>query len=385
MKKLVQINVTCNGSTGRIMNQIQQTAENEGWEAYSFFGRGKPANENCIKIDSKLEILWHVFITRFFNKHGHGSKLATKRMIRKIKKINPDIIHLHNIHGYYVNFKILFNYLKKCDKKIVWTLHDCWSFTGHCTYFTMAECNKWKKQCDRCVQKNFYPRSLFLDSSKNEYYLKKEMFTNVHDLKIITPSNWLKELVKNSFLKDYEIDVINNGIDLNVFKQASSEQIQKTKQKYNLEKYNKIILGVASTWDERKGLNEIKELAKKINEDMIIFVVGLSEKQLKELPFNIIGIKNTEDINELVTIYSMADILFNPSKEETFSLVTIESIACGTPVIAYDNSAIKELINHENGTLLDYKKNIESNIEKTLEYLKISKKIKYKDINKYRI
>lgn len=376
-KKLVQINVVCNGSTGRIMNQIQQEAISQGWEAYSFYGRGKPSNNNCYKICSKLDVLWSVFLTRLFDKHGYGCRRATKKMIKQIEKINPDVIQLHNIHGYYLNLDILFKYLRKCNKKIFWTLHDCWAFTGHCTHFTYPKCEKWKECCKECVRKREYPASFILDNSEKNYKHKKELFTGIKNMTLITPSEWLKNLVKQSFLKDYPVIVINNGINLNVFKPNNTINIY---EKYKIPKDKKIILGVAAIWSKSKGMDDFIELSKKIDRDFIIILVGVNDKQIKKLPDNIIGIKRIENTIELTNLYTNACTLFNPSKEESFSLVTIEAMACGTPVIAYDNSAVKELINNKNGICLSSKDG-KNNIDKVVKYIKQQEVKMQSDIN----
>lgn len=352
MKKLVQINVTCNGSTGRIMEQIQKKAIEEGYEAYSFYGRGKPSNDKCIKIDRKIEVLWHVFISRIFNMQGHGSILATYRLIRKIKKINPDIIHLHNLHGYYLNYKILFKYLQKSNQDVVWTLHDCWSFTGHCTYYTYNKCDKWKNEnCIKCKYSTNYPRTFFFKNrSSKEYNMKKKMFTSIKNLKLTVPSNWMKKQVEMSFLKGRNIEVIHNFIDLDVFKPTLDDSI---KNKYHIEQNKKIILGVAAQWTISKGIEYFKALSKIIdNEKETIVMVGLSDKQIKSLPSNITGIKKTENIEELVKIYSMADVLFNPSIQETFSMVTLEAMACGLKCVVFNSTATPELINNNTGKII---------------------------------
>ena len=366
-KKLVQINVTCNGSTGRIMNQIQEEATKRGWKAYSFYGRGKSVNDNCIKIENKIDVLFHVLITRLFDLHSYGSKRATKKMIKKIQEIDPDVIQLHNIHGYYLNMEILFNYLKTCNKKIIWTLHDCWNFTGHCPHFTYPECNKWKeKGCSKCPRKKEYPASILVDNSKKAYKKKKQLFTGIKNLILITPSKWLKEQVGYSFLKDYEVKVINNGINLNAFKPTKSIDIKK---KYNIPNNKKIILGVAAIWDRRKGLENFIELSETLDDSYIIVLVGLDNKQIEKLPSNIIGISRTENIEELANLYTTADVLYNPSKEESFSLVTVEAMACGTPVVVYKYTAPKELIPDFTCKVIENEKNmdeIKSNIDEVI-------------------
>lgn len=377
-KRLVQINVTCNGSTGRIMEQIQRKAEDEGWEAYSFFGRGKPSNGKCYKIGNKIGIIWDVFLTRVFDKHGHGNKIVTRKLIKKIEEIDPDVIQLHNIHGYYINIQILFKYLKKCNKKIVWTLHDCWAFTGHCAHFTFPKCDKWKEGCSgKCLRKKDYPQCLLKSNVKFEYNLKKELFSGIDNLTIITPSNWLEQLVKESFLNEYDIKIINNGIDLNMFKPTKNIDIR---EKYNIPREKKIILGVASVWNRTKGLDEFVELNKVIDHSKyIIVLVGLKNKQKAGLPNNIIGIKRTENVEELANLYTEAVVLYNPSKEETFSLVTAEAIACGTPAIVYNNSAVCEIVNEENGYILNIQDKKKE--DKIIEYIKNIKR--FNPVEKY--
>lgn len=351
MKKIVQINVTCNGSTGRIMEQIQKKATESGYKAISFYGRGNPSNKECIKIDTQIEILWHVLIARLLNLQGHGSIFATYRMIKKIKKIQPDIIHLHNLHGYYINLKMLFKFLKKQNIPIIWTLHDCWAFTGHCAYYTANNCEKWKSLCDNCKYKNMYPEAYFFGNrAKKEYLLKKKLISEIKNLTITVPSHWLKGQVNNSYLKERQTEVVHNCIETNVFKPIEYTDIKK---KYNIDLNKKIILGVAAQWGKNKGIEYFKELSEIIdNEKEVIVMVGLTDKQIQAMPENIIGINRTENIEELVNIYSMADVFFNPSIQETFSMVTIEAIACGTPCLVMDSTATPELVNENIGRIL---------------------------------
>lgn len=344
--KVLQINSVCGiGSTGRIAVDIHNLLLEQGHDSYIAYGREKSQNCNhTIKIGNKLDFYFHLLLTRVFDKHGFGSKHATKKFIKRIQEIDPDIIHLHNIHGYYLHFGLLFSYLKERQKPVVWTLHDCWSFTGHCSYFDYVGCDKWKTECKKCPEKKSYPKSVLFDSSKHNYKIKKEAFTSHPNLTIVTPSNWLKNLVEISFLKKYNVKVINNGINLNVFKPNEGG----FRQKYGLEnKY--LILGVASVWDRRKGLNYFIELNNLIDLDTKIVLVGLSKKQLKEIPKNIVGISRTENVQELVNIYSSCDLFINPTLEDNFPTTNIEALACGIPVITFNTGGSPEIINSQTG------------------------------------
>lgn len=369
--KILQINSVCGrGSTGRIVLDIHKALIENGHESYIAYGR--PPAIGCpdaIKIGTKIDIYTHVLKTRIFDLHGFGSKNATKKFIKKVEQINPDIIHLHNIHGYYINIELLFNYLKEKQKPIVWTLHDCWAFTGHCAHFEYVGCYKWKSGCFSCPQKNRYPSSWILDNSKHNWEKKKELFTGIKKMIIITPSQWLAQLVGQSFLKEYPVQVIPNTIDTNIFKPTPSD----FRKKYNLE--NKfIILGVASVWEERKGLKYFIELSKMLKEDEVIVLVGLTKKQIKELKKNgIIGIERTNSPYELAKIYTAADVFVNPTLEENYPTVNLEAQACGTYVITFDSGGAKETIkNIEYGTVID-KKNTEE-IRKALEKVKVKNK-----------
>jgi len=350
-KKILQINTVCaSGSTGWIVEKNGHSAIIHGWESYIAFGRWSSKSGSClIRIGSKTNILYHVLLTRILDKHGLGSVKSTYKFINQIERINPDIIHLHNIHGYYLNIKILFKYLSKINKPIVWTFHDCWPITGHCVHFDLIGCEKWKSECSNCPQKKSYPASYFFDNSSKNFNLKQDVFNSVKNLTIVTVSEWLSETVKKSFLSKHPIKIIQNGIDLSVFKPENSEYI---KEKYKINK-RFIILGVASIWDERKGLNDFIKLSRDIDQDFQIILVGLKKNQVKKLPSNIIGIPKTENVKELVAFYNMADVYFNASKEETFGLTTVESMACGTPVIVYKSTACPEIVTEKTGFVID--------------------------------
>ncbi|MBU3197732.1 glycosyltransferase [Clostridium estertheticum] len=358
--KVLQINSVCGyGSTGRIATDIYRILEEQGHECLIAYGRGT-AHEgiNSIKIGTKFDNYMHVAKTRLFDLHGFASRKATKEFIKKAKEYDPDVIHLHNIHGYYINIELLFNYLKETNKPVVWTLHDCWAFTGHCAYFDYVCCDKWKNGCDRCPQKSSYPQSLLKDNSKHNYANKKELFTGVKNVTIVTPSKWLSNLVKESFLKEYDVKVINNGIDLNVFNPKDKNIFRK---KYNLEE-KFIILGVASIWEERKGSRYFLEISKLIDKNSRIVLVGLNDKQLSTLPQNIIGIKRTNNIEELAEIYSAADVYVNPTLEDNFPTTNLEALACGTPVITFNTGGSVESVDESCGIVVK-KGNIEGLFE----------------------
>ena len=368
--KLLQINSTLNsGSTGRIAEQIGKVAIQNGWESYVAYGRHhNPSSSYEICIGSKWDTYVHGAFSLLTDKHGLASTNVTKSFINSIKSIRPDIIHLHNIHGYYLNYKLLFEYLSEVNIPIVWTLHDCWAITGHCAYFESVSCNKWKTSCEQCPLKSSYPRSLFFDNSMQNYQMKKYLFTKPINLTVITVSEWLKGIVEQSFMSKYPIYPIYNGVDTSIFKPVPFQHL---KCKLKCED-KKILIGVATAWSVRKGLFDYYRLANKFTSDIQIILVGLNEKQLKTLPNNIIGVKRTESLKELAEFYSMADIVLNLYYEETFGLTTVEGFACGTPSIVYDKTASPELITSNTGKIIEAG-NIELLYDAINEILKIGK------------
>jgi len=344
--KVLQINTVCGvGSVGRIVRQIHEALREKGHESYIAYGRKPLGCDGAIRIGGDLDVYFHVFLTRVFDLHGFGSKKATKKFLKIVEEINPDIIHLHNIHGYYLNIEVLFDFLKSFDKPVVWTLHDCWAFTGHCSYFTYAKCERWKTGCYSCPEKKSYPRSVIFDNSKSNYARKKKAFTGAKNMTLVTPSQWLAGLVKESFLRDYPVQVIPNGIDTEVFKPTPSD----FKKRYGLDgKF--LILGVANVWEKRKGFDYFLDLSKYLSDDEIIVLVGLSDERIKNLPNNIIGIKRTNSAKELAEIYTAADVFFNPTLEDNYPTVNLEAQACGTYVITFDSGGAKEtIISKESG------------------------------------
>jgi glycosyltransferase involved in cell wall biosynthesis len=275
------------------------------------------------------------------------SNYSTKKLINKIIEASPDIIHLHNVHGYYLNVKLLFDFLADYNKPVVWTLHDCWSFTGHCAYFSYVGCDKWKSGCKNCPQKKSYPASILLDNSNKNYTQKKLAFNKLKNLTLVTPSYWLADTVKQSFLSDYTAKTIYNGIDLEIFKPTESD----FKKRFGIED-KKILLGVANIWEPRKGFDDFISLSKIISDEYVIVMVGLNKDQIKGLPSNIIGIERTESITELAEIYSSADVYINTSVEETMGLTTVEALATGTPAIVYDKTAVPEIVDEKSGVVI---------------------------------
>lgn len=348
--KVLLINTFCGvGSTGRICTDIAAKMEAEGHTVKVAYGRDivpKAYARYAVRIGNDWDWKLHALKTRIFDKHGFGSSSATKKFLKWVDGFQPDMVWLHNIHGYYINIEMLFDWLKSHPQLLIkWTLHDCWAFTGHCTHFTVAKCNQWKTECKNCIQKDRYPKCIFFSDVSSNYKRKKKAFTGVNNLTIITPSEWLARLTKDSFLKDYPVEVNYNKIDANVFKPTPSN----FRKIYGLE--NKfIVLGVANVWNERKGLYDFYKLSTLLNENYAIVLVGLNQKQINDLPKNIIGIKRTYSSQQLATIYTAADVFVNPSKEETFGMTTAEAVACGTKAIVYKNTACEEIANI-NGSL----------------------------------
>lgn len=350
--RVLQINATVNsGSTGRIAEDIGLVLINVGHESYIAYGRGnQPSKSNKIKIGNQWDANWHGVVSLLLDRHGFASRKATKQLINKIEELKPDVINLHNIHGYYVNIEILFDYLKKINIPVVWTFHDCWTFTGHCTHFDSVACEKWKTHCQNCPKKSFYPKSLLIDNSFKNYSDKKQIFNQLNNLHIITPSNWLKNLVKQSFLSKFPVSCIHNGIDLSKF--SPVENVEKLIQKWNL-KDKIIVLGVANVWQLSKGLSDFVKLAEVLSDAYQVVLIGLTKKQIAQLPKNIIGIERTESIEELAEYYSLAKVFVNPTYQDNFPTTNIEALACGTPVVTYNTGGSPEAIDKETGIVVE--------------------------------
>lgn len=351
--RVLFINSVCGfGSTGRICTDLAQQLEAEGNEVKIAYGRRAAVPEQyqkyAVRIGSELDCKIHGLQTRLLDAHGFGSKKATRKFLQWAEEFRPDLLWLHNLHGYYINVEMLFAWIKKHpEMQVKWTLHDCWAFTGHCSYFSFAQCDRWKTRCAHCPQRRRYPASLLKDSSRANFDRKRAAFTGVRHLTLITPSQWLADLVQQSFLKEYPVEVRHNTIDETVFRSTPSD----FRQKHGLQD-KIVVLGVANVWEERKGLQDFFKLAQMLDDGYVIVLVGLNEKQRQQLPKNILGITRTNSAQELAAIYTAADVFVNPTYEDNYPTVNLEAQACGTKVISYDTGGCRETIYTQNAKLV---------------------------------
>lgn len=351
MPKLLQISIEVNsGSVGRIAEQIGETAMANGWQSYITYARNHlPSKSNTIRIGSKFDVYWHGVMTRLFDTHCLHSTVATKRLVEQIKSIAPDVILLHHIHGYFLNMKVLFEYLASIETPVVWVFHDCWSMTGHCAHFEWAQCDRWKSGCYDCPQKGEYPASVLFDRSRKNYIEKRELFTSVKNMTIVPVSNWLGNIVKESFLSKYDVEVIHNGIDISTFKPLQSD----IKERYGISD-KKVVLGVASPWGRRKGFEDFLILYSYLpGDEFQIVMIGLSEQQQHQLPDGILGFSRTESVEELAKWYSVADVFVNPTYEDTYPTTNLEAISCGTPVVTYQTGGSPESLTVKTGRVVE--------------------------------
>lgn len=368
--KLLLINSFCGiGSSGKQCMDIATSYEKDGYEVKIAYGRGDYVPEECyeyaVRIGSDLDNLLHKAGTRLTDRHGTFSKRATKSFLEWADEFDPDMVWLHNIHGYYLNYRMLFDWIKKRpDMKVRWTIHDCWPITGHCLYFSYEGCDKWTVDggdkrlkdakfpgCSKCPQRSLYPGSWFIDASAENYADKKKTFTGVKDMAIIASSAWQKEIISHSFLNEYPVQVVYNKVDTNVFKPTQSD----FRSKHGIPKGAFMILGVANVWGPSKGLNDFIELAartggepesknRRFSKKVKIVLIGLSEAQIKKLPSGIVALPRIKSSREMAGIYSAADVVVNPTYEADYPTVILEAEACGTPVITYDTGGCSEAI-----------------------------------------
>jgi glycosyltransferase involved in cell wall biosynthesis len=353
--RVVQINGGVFGSTGKIMFGIAKAARKHGIDVLcaapvTTTNRFKEPEDPYIKIGSFHSRRINVLLGRITGYNDCFAYFATRKLLKEVSSYKPDIIHLHNMHNCYINIPMLFKYIKKNSIRTIWTLHDCWAFTGQCPHFTIAKCQKWKTGCSNCPNHKKYPSTIY-DNTKKMWKLKKKWFTGVKNMTIITPSQWLANLVKDSFLAEYPVYVINNGINLDIFKPTESD----FREKYGIggKKDNlKLILGVSFGWNYSKGLDVFIKLANMLGEGYQVVLVGTDAAIEKILPQNVISIHRTQNQIELAELYSVADVFVNPTKEDTYPTVNMEAIACGTPVITFDAGGSPEIVNEDCGVVV---------------------------------
>lgn len=352
---IAQINTVNGGSTGNIMHEVADIARSEGHTVYTFSARiyrkGLKTEYRPIKdhfyYGNEAGSFFHKCAGRLTGLNGFFSFFSTARLIAKLKKLHVETVHLHNLHDFCINLPLLFRFIKRNDIKVIWTLHDCWSLTGHCPHYGEAKCERWKTGCGKCPQLMVNPRS-YIDTTRWMWKCKKRLFCGVRDMTIVTPSKWLAEQVKQSYLKEYPVRVINNGIDVSVFRRTGSD----FRKDHGCEgKF--VILDVASCWEHRKGLDVFVDLAKRLDDSYQIVLVGTDDGIDRILPENILSIHRTADRHELAQIYSAADLLVNPTREDTYPTVNMEAIACGTPVLTYRTGGSPEILDEDTGSVVE--------------------------------
>lgn len=343
--KIVQINATCGiGSTGKICVGISELLDVGGIENYILYSSKSNGDPHGVSCSSDGYIKLQACKSRLLGNYGFNSRKATRRMLGELDRLAPDLVHLHNIHGHDCDLEMLLTYFKEKKTKLLWTFHDCWSFTGYCTYFDLVKCNKWKTGCGTCPQRSAY--SWLFDKSDTLYRKKKALAKGL-DLTVVTPSGWLADVVKQSFFGEYPIHVIYNGIDLSVFKPTPSD----FRQRYGLEN-KKLLLGVSVEWGTRKGLDVFLTLAKRLPPDYRIVLVGTDDTVDRLLPDGVISIHRTQNQRELAEIYTAADVFVNPTRDEVFGLVNAEALACGTPGITFASGGSPECYDETCGSVV---------------------------------
>lgn len=343
MPVLLQLNATANwGSTGKIAEAIGLEAMKHGWECHIAYGRySNPSRLETIKVGGPLNPYGHYLQSFILDREGLGSVRATGELVRKIAEIKPDIVHLHNIHDHWINYRILFEFLTEQGIRTVWTFHDCWAFTGHCFHFVTVSCENWKTLCKLCPLSDVYPKSL-MDNSKNNFVLKRTLFCSCKNLTLVTCSEWLSALVKDSFLADKRSEVIHNGVDTCRFVPM---YVHRPEPGYN-------VLAVSGVWNKSKGIDDIFRLRALLPQEYNIIVAGLSGSQMRYVPEGVTAIPKITDVQELVRLYNLADVFVNVSHADTFPTVNLEALACGTPVITYDTGGAPEAVDENTGVVV---------------------------------
>lgn len=353
MPKLFQINTVANwGSTGRIAEGIGEAASRSGWTCWMAYGRGRPESRmRLVPVGSKWDMYRNGALARLLDNEGLNAHRATRRLIATMRELEPDVVHLHNIHGYYLNYPRLFSYLAEAGMPVVWTLHDCWPLTGHCTHFDFLGCDRWKTECSHCPQLKEYPASLWLDGSRRNFALKKQAFNRLRNLTLVPVSDWLADLTRQSHLGGHAIRRIHNGVDLQRFRPLDGRR-ETVREKLGISAPH-YVLGVASTWTARKGLSDFVALRALLPADKVqIVLLGLTAEQARQLPAGVIGLRRTDSIEEMVGLYSAAAAFVNPTWEDNFPTTNLEALACGTPVITYRTGGSVEAVDTATGLVI---------------------------------
>ena len=354
--RVAHINVTSGLSTGRIATEICEVAQELGHKALLCYSRGYPPRTvPGYHIGNRADVLVHALRARLTDRAGFFSRAATRRLVRQLALYKPDIVHLHNLHGYYLNLRTLLRWLAKAGIPVVWTLHDCWAFTGHCAYYAMARCDRWRSGCDHCPQLKEYPASFWADQSRRNWLEKRALIGALPNLTLVTPSVWLGAEVRKSFLGKRAVRVIPSGIDLSQFRPCDEpDLLADVVLRYGLSELEgkKMLLSVASTWEPRKGLRDLVALSSHLREDLMIVVLGLTPKQCGDLPTTMLGIPRTQSVRELRALYTAADLYISLSHEETQGMTLLEALACGTQVLCYDATALPETVTPEVGEVV---------------------------------
>ena len=351
-RKLLQINpvVRLNTSTGRIMREIGELAVASGWEsyvAYSGARDGRPQHSShLVPVGDKLDLAIHAVATRIFDAHGLASRRATRRFIRRIREIDPDVIHIHNIHGYFLNYPLLCKYLKESGKPVIWTVHDCWLYTGHCYYYSAVRCDKWRTGCGHCPQRRAFPASWLFDRSARNWRDKQRAFGSLENLTIVPVSGWIRQEMASSFLADKHFRVFHNGIDLTVFRPEAGEGEKPAE--------GTVILAVASIWLEEKGFGDLVKMAGLLREDEHLVLVGrMTDEQRQRMPAGVQLIERTENVGRLAALYATATAFVNPTWQDNYPTVNLEAIACGTPVVTYRTGGSIESVTEGTGFVVE--------------------------------
>lgn len=349
--RVFQLNTYCGvKSTGRIAVEIAKLVQAEGGACrigYGVPGISEESEPFAYRVGSAWERKLHGAVRKLLDGEGYGSLLATRRLVREMRAFEPDLIHLHNVHGCYLHLPTLFGYLQKAHLPVVWTLHDCWPFTGHCAYFDYSGCERWKNGCHDCPQQRSYPVCIGLDGSKRNYRLKQSCFGGLNNLTFVAPCEWMKQPLSGSFLKEKPVRVIYNGVNLNVFAPTASD----LRSRYGLTD-RRICLSVAAEWDRRKGLPYLCEAARQMGETYCFVVIGLEQEQIQRLPANMLGLTQTSDTKELAAWYTAADCFVNPTLEDNMPMVNLEALACGTPVVTFATGGCPEAVDEATGLVV---------------------------------